>query len=104
MAAAALSGFDGPMIILPLLFVLLGSYGFLQGNTMAGALNADPTRAGTISALLGAASFAAGALAASVAAAFNDTSPTPMAAIMFVAQLGSAASLWFLALPRRPQG
>ena len=103
MATAALSGFDGAMIILPLLFVLLGSYGFLQGNTMAGALNADPTRAGTISALLGAASFAAGALAASIAAAFNDTSPGPMAAIMFAAQLGSATSLWFLALPRRAQ-
>src|SRR6185295_6050655 len=58
MATATVVGLDGPWVVLPLLFVLLGSYGFLQGNTMAGALNADPSRAGTISALLGAAGFA----------------------------------------------
>jgi len=104
MAAAALAGLDQPWIILPLLFVLLGSYGFLQGNTMAGALNADPTRSGTISALLGAAGFAAGALASTIAAAFSDGTPRPMAVIMFTTQLGSAVALRWLALPRRAQG
>jgi MFS transporter, DHA1 family, multidrug resistance protein len=101
MATATVVGLDGPWVVLPLLFVLLGSYGFLQGNTMAGALNADPSRAGTISALLGAAGFAAGALAASVTAAFSDGTPRPMAITMFVAQLGSMSALRWLAL--RPQ-
>lgn len=101
MATATVIGLDGPWVVLPLLFVLLGSYGFLQGNTMAGALNADPSRAGTISALLGAAGFAAGALAASVAAAFSDGTPRPMAVTMFVAQLGSMSALRWLALRRQ---
>ncbi len=55
--------------MLPLLFLLLASYGFMQGNTMAGALNVDLAAPGSISALMGAASFGAGALAASLAGA-----------------------------------
>ena len=67
--------------ILPLLFVLLASYGFMQGNTMAGALNVDPRRAGSVSALMGGASFGVGALAASLSGAFHDGTPRPMAVL-----------------------
>ncbi len=103
LVVAALTGLGGRWSVLPLLFLLLASYGFMQGNTMAGALNVDPLRAGSISALMGAASFATGAIASSATGAFHDGTPRPMAAAMFVALAGSALALRFLALPRRRQ-
>lgn len=102
LALCAVTGLDGALVILPLLFLMMGSYGFMQGNTLAGALNADPTRSGTISALLGAAGFACGGLGSTLAAAFGDGSPKAMTVIMFLAQLGSAVALRRLALPGRP--
>ena len=102
LVAAALTGFGERWSVLPLLFVLLASYGFMQGNTMAGALNVDPRRAGSISALMGGASFGVGALAASLAGAFHDDTPRPMALVMLAALVGSALALRVLALPKRP--
>ena len=104
MAAAALTvasvtGLGERWSVLPLLFLLLASYGFMQGNTMAGALNVDPRRAGSISALMGGASFGVGALAASLSGAFHDGTPRPMAITMLVALVGSALSLRLLAMP-----
>ena len=98
---AAVSGLGERWTVLPLLFVVLASYGFMQGNTMAGALNVDPRRAGSISALMGGASFGVGALAASVAGVLHDGTPRPMAIVMMLALAGSAASLRMLALPRQ---
>jgi MFS transporter, DHA1 family, multidrug resistance protein len=99
---AAVSGVGGRWSVLPLLFAVLASYGFMQGNTMAGALNVDPRRAGSISALLGGLSFATGALSSSLAGALHDGTPRPMALIMLVALAGSALALHRLALPARP--
>jgi DHA1 family bicyclomycin/chloramphenicol resistance-like MFS transporter len=95
---AAATGVGERFSVLPLLFMLLASYGFMQGNTMAGALNVDPRRAGAISALLGAVSFAMGALASNLAGVLHDGTPRPMAAVMLVSLAGSAASLHLLAL------
>jgi len=86
--------------VLPLLFMLLSTYGFMQGNTMAGALNVDPRRAGAISAMMGAVSFGTGALASAAAGVLHDGTPRPMALVMFVALVGSALALRFLALPK----
>ncbi|WP_332771993.1 multidrug effflux MFS transporter [Phenylobacterium sp.] len=101
LAAAAVTGFGERWSVLPLLFVLLGSYGFMAGNTVAGALNVDPKRAGSISALTGGASFGVGALAASLAGALHDGTPRPMALVMLAALVGSALALRFLALPKK---
>jgi MFS transporter, DHA1 family, multidrug resistance protein len=95
---AAVTGLGGQWTVLPLLFLLLSSYGFMQGNTMAGALNVDPLRAGAISALMGTLSFATGAAAASFAALFHDGTPRSMAVVMLLALVGSAVSLRALAL------
>lgn len=97
---AAVTGIGERWTVLPLLFVLLASYGFMAGNTMAGALNVDPKRSGSISALMGGASFGVGALAASLAGAFHDGTPAPMAIVMMLALVGSALSLRMLALPK----
>ena len=101
LALAAVTGIGGGWSVLPILFVLLWTYGFMQGNTMAGALNVDVKRAGSVSALMGGASFATGALASAATGLFHDGTARPMALTMLVALVGSALALQFLALPRR---
>jgi DHA1 family bicyclomycin/chloramphenicol resistance-like MFS transporter len=100
LSVAAVSGFGGAWTVLPLLFILLGTYGFMQGNTMAGALSVDVRRAGSVSALMGGASFGVGALATGLAGALHDGTPRPMALTMLVALIGSALALRLLALPK----
>jgi len=101
MATATVVGLDGPWVVLPLLFVLLGSYGFLQGNTMAGAMEIDPRRAGSISALLGGVAFGAGAVASGLAGVFHDGTARPMGVLMLCATTGSALAIRYLAPLRR---
>jgi DHA1 family bicyclomycin/chloramphenicol resistance-like MFS transporter len=87
--------------VLVLLFALLSSYGFIQGNTMAGALNVDPRRAGAISALMGGVSFGTGAIASYAAGVLHDGTPRPMAAVMLAALIGSVGALHLMALPKK---
>jgi DHA1 family bicyclomycin/chloramphenicol resistance-like MFS transporter len=98
---AAVTGVGERWSVLPALFLLLSTYGFMQGNTMAGALNVDPRRAGAISAMMGAVSFGTGAVASAAAGVLHDGTPRPMALVMFAALVGSALCLRFLALPKR---
>lgn len=100
LALAAATGFGGPWTVLPLIFFVLGSYGFVGGNTMAGALSVDPLRAGSASALMGAASFGSGALAAALTGILHDGTARPTGVAMFIAVCCSTAALRFLALPR----
>jgi DHA1 family bicyclomycin/chloramphenicol resistance-like MFS transporter len=102
LTVAAVTGIGERWSVLPLLFMSLASLGFIQGNTMAGALNVDPRRAGSNSALLGGVSFGTGALASALAGVLHDGTPRPMALVMLVALGGSALALRFLALPKRP--
>jgi DHA1 family bicyclomycin/chloramphenicol resistance-like MFS transporter len=97
---AAVTGVGERWSVLPLLLLVLSTYGFMQGNTMAGALNVDPRRAGAISAVMGAVSFGAGALASAAAGVLHDGTPRPMAVVMMVALVGSALCLHLLALPK----
>ena len=101
MSLAAVTGFGERWTVLPLLFLVFTSLGFIQGNTMAGALNVDPRRAGSISALLGGVSFGTGAAASALAGLLHDGTPRPMALVMLVSLVGSALALRFLALPQR---
>jgi DHA1 family bicyclomycin/chloramphenicol resistance-like MFS transporter len=97
---AAFAAAAGPWTVLPALFLVVASYAFMQGNTMAGALSLDPRRAGATSALAGAASFGVGALVSGLAAAFEDGTARPMAVAMLAALIASALTLRGLALPR----
>lgn len=100
LALAALSGFGERWTVLPLLFLILSTYGFIQGNTMAGALSVDATRSGSVSALMGGASFGVGAVAASLTGLAYDGTPGPMGVAMALALAGSALALRTLALPK----
>jgi DHA1 family bicyclomycin/chloramphenicol resistance-like MFS transporter len=95
----AASGVGGRWLLLAVLFAALASYSFIATNTTAAALSVDPQRAGTASALIGAGSFAMGALASLLAGALHDGTPLPMAAIMAGALTLSALALFGLARP-----
>jgi DHA1 family bicyclomycin/chloramphenicol resistance-like MFS transporter len=97
---AAVTGLGERWSVLPALFLLLSTYGFMQGNTMAGALNVDARRSGSISALLGSVSFGTGAVASAIAGLLHDGTARPMALVMLVALVGSALATHLLALPR----
>jgi len=97
---AAWTGWGGQWTVLPLLFAALSIYGLMGGNTMAGALSVDPRRAGSISALMGSASFGAGALASWAGGLLHDGTARPVAGVMFTCLVGSALAIFFLALPR----
>jgi len=96
---AAWTGWGGQWTVLPLLFAALSIYGLMGGNTMAGALSVDPRRAGSISALMGSASFGAGAVASWAGGLLHDGTAKPVAAVMFACLVGSALAIFFLALP-----
>lgn len=101
---AAVTGFGGRWTVIPLLFCLMASFGFMQSNAMAGALSIDPRRAGSISALTGGMSSGVGAGAAMLAAAMHDGTPRPMAVIMLLSLTLSILSLRLLAFPKRGRG
>ena len=71
---------------------------------MAGALSVDPKRAGSISALMGGASFGAGALASWVGGLLHDGTPRPVGAVMFVCLVGSSLAIFLLAVPKDLRG
>ena len=84
-------------LFLPL-FGMMTAFGFMQSNTAAGALSIDPLRAGSVAAMLGGFSFGVGALASALSGALHDGTGRPMATIIMVSLLGSAACLYGLAL------
>ncbi len=93
--------FAGEWVVLSLLFIALSSFGFIAANATAGALGIDPLRAGATSALIGSASSAVGAVAATIAGAFHDGTPRPTAIVMAVALIGTAVAVHGLALRPR---
>lgn len=99
--AGAASGTGGMWGVLVPLFFVMTSQGFMQSNAIALALDVDPLRAGSISALLGAAGFGTGVLASVAASALHDGTAMPMASVMVAALLLSALSLFGLARPKQ---
>lgn len=104
LVVAAWSGVGGELTVLPLLFAALASYGLMAGNTMAGALSVDPTRSGSISALMGGVSFTAGALVAWISGLLHDGTAKPVAVVMFACLVGSSLAIFGLAVPKGLRG
>ncbi|MBV8592920.1 MAG: multidrug effflux MFS transporter, partial [Caulobacteraceae bacterium] len=105
LALVAFTGWGGMIGLMAPLFLVVGSFGFMGANTQAAAMSVDPLRAGSISALMGAASFAAGAATSALTAALTAHWPhagaKPMATAMLVAILVSTGALYGLARPGR---
>jgi DHA1 family bicyclomycin/chloramphenicol resistance-like MFS transporter len=99
LATMVFTGTEQRWAVLVLLFCLLSTYGLLQGNTLAGALSVDPSRAGSTSALQGTSSFATGALASFVTGLFADGTARPLAVTLLVASIGAALAIRYLSRP-----
>jgi len=98
LALTAWTGFGGMWGVLVPLFFVIGSFGLVSANTMAGGLNVDPRRAGSISALMGGAQFSFGALASSFTGLMHDNGPKPLSLAVVICMTGSAVALYGLAL------
>ena len=100
----AITGFGGMWGVLVPLFMVIASFGLVGANSQAAGLNVDPLRAGSISALMGGASFGAGALVSSTTTALTTAWPTggaiPMASVMLGSILASTAALYLVAKPQ----
>lgn len=101
MIVAAKTGIGGMWGVLVPLFLIMSTYGFMASNTTAGALSADPHRAGSISGLAGVLGFSFGAAASASIGFFYDGTALPMAMSMTAALTASALSLFLLALRGR---
>ena len=66
-------------------------------------MNVDPHRAGAISSITGATTFATGAAVSSVAGYQHDGTARPLAGLILVMILASSAALYGLAKPARVQ-
>ena len=103
LAVCAFTGFGGEWGVLIPLFLVISSFGFIISNTQAAGLNVDPLRAGSISALLGATNFAAGAIVSAATTALTTTFPNggarPMASVILATIFASTVALYGFARP-----
>src|SRR6266487_2534179 len=96
--AVVITGGIGLVGILPSLFLVVSSLGFVLPNATALALSGHPRSAGSASALLGVLQFAIGAAAAPLVGAFGARTALPMSVV--IATLGCSALLAFMLLVR----
>jgi DHA1 family bicyclomycin/chloramphenicol resistance-like MFS transporter len=96
----AVSGFGGMLGVIIPLYVTLGSFGLVGPNTQAAAMNVDPARAGSISSLVGAATFAIGSAISALAGYLHDGTARPLAGLILAMIVASSAALYGLAKPR----
>src|SRR5438876_3031149 len=96
--AVVITGGIGLVGILPSLFVVVSSLGFVLPNATALALSGHPRSAGSASALLGVLQFAIGATAAPLVGISGTRTALPMSVVM--ATLGVSALVAFVLLVR----
>jgi DHA1 family bicyclomycin/chloramphenicol resistance-like MFS transporter len=94
------TGWGGLAGMMAGIFVALSSYGFVSSNAMALALGVDRARAGAISAVMGATSFAVGAAASAIVAAIGSGSPLVVTAVIAAGFFASSLALYGLARVR----
>ncbi len=97
LALAAATGWGGLASVLVGLFLVMSSFSFNMANALAGAMSVDPRRGGTTAGLAGAAQFAAGSAAATIAGALHDGTARPTAFVILISMLLAGAVLHGLA-------
>jgi MFS transporter, DHA1 family, multidrug resistance protein len=84
-------------LALPLI-LYTSATGFIVANAVSGALNDFPSRAGTVSAFVGAVQYGCGIIGSGLVGIFADGTPWPMGWVIAVAGLGSFASATLLSV------
>jgi len=95
----AFTGLGGMLGVIVPLYITLASFGLVGPNTQAAAMNVDPPRAGSISSITGAATFAMGTVVSTIAGYLHDGTARPLALLVMVMILASSAALYGLAKP-----
>ncbi len=103
MAIDAATGLGGLWGVLVPLFGLFGTFGFVLPDTMAAALNQDPRRVGSVSALMGGVQFAMGAVVSALISAFHDNGPRPLCYVVLASIVASSVALYAVAGPKAKQ-
>lgn len=99
-ALAAWTGLGGLWGLVVPLFVFTSATGFIVANSIAGALNTFPARAGSVSAFVGAAQYGSGVLGSGLIGAFADGTPWPMGWVVALGGIGSLLCAVALSLHR----
>ena len=95
----AVTGLGGMLGVIIPLYITLGSFGLVGPNTQAAAMNVDPSRAGAISSITGASTFAMGTAVSAVAGFLHDGTARPLSLLILTMILASSAALYGLAKP-----
>ncbi|MDD2582397.1 MAG: multidrug effflux MFS transporter [Desulfuromonadaceae bacterium] len=92
-ALFACTGWGGLLWLFVPLFVFVSSTGFIVANSITGALDNFPERAGTVSALVGAIQYGSGIVGSGLVGIFANGTPWPMGLVIAVCGIGSLLSM-----------
>jgi DHA1 family bicyclomycin/chloramphenicol resistance-like MFS transporter len=96
LALNARTDWGGLMGLFVPLFVFVSATGFIVANSIAGALGCAPERAGAVSALVGSIQYGTGILGSALVGVLADGTPWPMAYVIALMGIASAASALLL--------
>ncbi len=99
--AAGMTGWGGLWALAALLFLFVSCSGLIVANSIGGALQDFPARAGAVSALVGALHYGSGIAGSAAVSALADGTPRPLALVTALTGIGSFASLSLVAARRR---
>ena len=89
LAANVGPGWAGLVGVVVPLFLFTGMAGFIVANSIVGALALSTDKAGSVSALIGAAQYGAGIAGSAVLGAFNDGTARPLAYVIAICGVGA---------------
>ncbi len=99
---AGMTGWGGLWSLSALLFLFVSWSGLIVANSIGGALQDFPARAGAVSALVGALHYGSGIAGSAAVSALADGTPRPLALVIAIAGIGSFASLALVSMRRHP--
>jgi len=95
-ALFARSGWGGLWGLVVSLFVFVSATGFIVANSITGALDNFPGRAGAVSALVGAVQYGSGIVGSGLVGIFANGTPWPMGWVIAICGIGSLLSMRLL--------
>ncbi|MDA8226700.1 MAG: multidrug effflux MFS transporter [Desulfitobacterium hafniense] len=101
-AVFARTGWGGLWGLVVPLFMFVSATGFIVANSITGAMDKFPERAGTVSALVGAFQYGSGIVGSGLVGLFADGTPWPMGWVIAVCGIGSLISMLLLFRVPRP--
>jgi len=101
-AVFARTGWGALLGLVVPLFLHVSATGFIVANSITGALDNFPERAGAVSALIGAVQYGSGIVGSALVGVFADGTPSPMGWVIAFCGIGSLLSMRLLIpVPRR---